>query len=96
MDDAQIPLVDLTVLDLLVQDAQRLGVFRGDDDAAGVAVDAVAQRGRERMLLARAPLAFGVEIRLNVVDERAAVFRAVVRMDGLTGLLSTSRMFSSS
>ena len=35
---------DLAVADLVVQNAQRLGVFRRDDDAAGVAVDAVAKR----------------------------------------------------
>ena len=33
VDDAQIPLVDLTVLDLLVEDSQSLRIFRGDDDA---------------------------------------------------------------
>ena len=86
MDDAEVAFVDLTVFDLLVQDAQRLGGLGGDDDAAGVAVDAVAERGRECMLLARAPLALGVEVGLNVVDERLAVFRAVVRVDGLAGL----------
>ena len=87
MDDAQIPLVDLPVLDFLVQNAQRLGVFCGDDDAACVAVDAVAQSRGKCVLLSRPPLALGIEIRLNVIDERFAVFRAVVRMDGLTGLL---------
>ena len=84
--DAEIALVDLPVLDLLVEDTQRLGGFCRDDDAAGVAVDTVAERGRECMLLARAPLALGIEIGLNVIDERLAVFRAVVRMDGLPGL----------
>ena len=41
--DAQITLIQLPVTDLLVDDAQRFGVLGGDDDAAGVAVDAVAQ-----------------------------------------------------
>ena len=86
MYDAEIALVDLPVLDLLVEDTQRLGVFCRDDDAARVAVDAVAQRGRKRVFLARAPLALGIEIGLNVIDERLAVFRAVVRMDGLPRL----------
>ena len=86
MDDAQIPLVDLPVFDLLVQNAQRLGGFRRDDDAAGVSVDAIAKRGRERIFLPRPPFAFGVQIGLNVVDERLTVFRAVVGMDGLPGL----------
>ena len=60
VDDAKIALVNLAVLDLLVENAQRLGGFCGNDNAAGVAVDAVAQRGRKRVFLARAPLAFGV------------------------------------
>ena len=86
MDDAEIALVDLTVLDLLVEDAQRLRVLGRDHDAAGIAVDAVAEGGRERVFLARAPLALGVEIGLNVVDERFSVLRAVVRMNGKAGL----------
>ena len=32
------------------------------------------------------PLAVGVEICLNVIDQRFAVFRAVMRMHGLSGL----------
>ena len=60
MDDAQIPLVDLPVFDLLVQNAQRLGGFRCDDDAAGVSVDAIAKRRRERVFLPRPPFALGV------------------------------------
>ena len=38
------------------------------------------------MLLPRPPFALGVEIGLDMVDERAAVFRAVVRVDGLARL----------
>ena len=86
MDDAQILLFQLPVLDLLIEDAQRLGGLGGDDDDAGVAVDAVAERGREGMLFAGTPFTLGVEVGLNVVDERLAVFRAVVRLDGLAGL----------
>ena len=86
MDDAEVAFVDLTVFDLLVQDAQRLGGLGGDDDAAGVAVDAVAERGREGMFFAGTPFTLGVEVGLNVVDERLAVLRAVVRVDGLAGL----------
>ena len=86
MDDTQISLVDLPVFDLLVQNAQRLGGFRCDDDAAGVSVDAIAERRRERVFLPRPPFALGVQIGLNVVDERLTVFRAVIRVDGLSGL----------
>ena len=87
MDDAEIAFFDLTVFDLLIEDAKSLRIFRRDDDAAGVAVDAVAERGRERILLARPPFALGIEIGLNVIDQRFAVFRAIVRVNGLAGLL---------
>ena len=39
------------------------------------------------MLLTGAPFVLCVEVGLDVVDERFAVFRAVVRVDGLTRLL---------
>ena len=65
-DDAEIGLIDLTVADLIVQDAQRLGVFRRDDDAAGVAVDAVAERGGEGVFGLRVPFAALTQVGLNV------------------------------
>ena len=70
---AEIVFLDLAVADLVVEDAQRLGVFRSDDDAAGVAVDAVAERGGEGILLPRAPLALLCEIGLDVRDQRVVV-----------------------
>jgi len=82
LDDGQIPLVQLPILDLLVHDPQGFGGLGGDDDAAGVPVDAVAQGGREGVLPSRAPLPLLVEVGLDVVDEGAAVLRAVVGMDG--------------
>ena len=63
----------LAVADLVVEDAQRLGVLGGDDDAAGVAVDAVAQRGGEGVFLARPPFALLGEVGLDVGDERVVV-----------------------
>ena len=41
--DAEVSLGDLAVSDLVVQDAQGLGGLGGDDDAAGVSVDPVAE-----------------------------------------------------
>ena len=61
------------LLDLVVQDAQRLGGLCRDDDAAGVAVDAVAQSRGERRRVVRIPCARLVEISLDVGDERVAV-----------------------
>ena len=43
--------------------------FRGDDDAAGVAVYAVAQRRSKGILLARMPFALLRHIGLNIRDE---------------------------
>lgn len=74
--DAQVALVDLPVPDLLIDDAQGLGIFGGDDNASGVAVDAVAQGRGKGVLLSGPPLAVGVEICLNVINQRFAVFRA--------------------
>ena len=69
--DAQVALVDLPVPDLLIDDAQGLGIFGGDDDASGVAVDAVAQ-GRGKGVL---PLL--VKVRLDVIDEGVDLLRLV-------------------
>ena len=68
--DAEVEFGQLAFADLFVQDAQRLGVLRRDDDAARVAVDAVAQRGSKDIFLARLPLALLVEIGKQMVDER--------------------------
>ena len=75
--DAEIPLVHLPVADLLVDDPQRLGVLGGDDDAAGVAVDAVAQGGGKGVLPLGVPFPLLVEVRLNVVDESVDLLRLV-------------------
>ena len=64
--DAEVALVQLTVVDLLVEDTQRLRVLGGDDDAAGVAVDAVAQRRGESVFGLRIPLTVLAQVGLNV------------------------------
>ena len=53
----------------MVHDPQGLGVLGGDDDAAGVPVNAVAQGGGKGVLLVGAPLLFLVEVGLDVGDE---------------------------
>ena len=75
--DAQVPLVDLPVPDFFVDDAQGLGVFGGDDDAAGVAVDAVAQGRGEGVFPSGVPLPLLIQIRLDVVDEGVDLLRLV-------------------
>ena len=50
-----------------------IAMGRGDDDAAGVAVDAVAQSRGERRRVVRIPCARLVKISLDVGDERVAV-----------------------
>ena len=75
--DAQVALVQLPAADLLVDDAQRLGVLGGDDDAPGVAVDAIAQGRGEGVLPPGVPLPFLVQVRLDVVDECVDLLRLV-------------------
>ena len=75
--DAQVPLVDLPVPDFFVDDAQGLGVFGGNDDAAGVPVDAVAQGRGEGVLPSGVPLPLLIQIRLDVVDEGVDLLRLV-------------------
>ena len=84
-DDAEVGFFNLAAADLVVQNAQRLGVFRRDDDAAGVAVDAVAQRGGEGIFRLRVPLAGLAQVGLDVRDERvpAPLARAVAQHAGL-------------
>ena len=60
----------MAVANLVVQEAQRFSDFRRDDDAASVAVDAVAEGGGEGVLLAWPPLALLIEVGEHVVDER--------------------------
>ena len=72
--DTQIILGDLAVANFVVQNAQRLGIFRRDDDAASVAVDAVAEGGGEGVFLARLPLALLIEVGEHVIDERVDLF----------------------
>ena len=73
-------------LDLLVHDPQRLGVLGGDDDAAGVAVDAVAQGGGEGVLPLGVPLLLLIEVGLDMVDEGVDLLR-LVGVDHQTGAL---------
>ena len=66
--------------DLLVHHPQGLGVLGGDDDAAGVPVDAVAQGGGEGILLPGVPLLFLIEVGLDV-GEQGVDPLVLVRMD---------------
>ena len=86
MNDRQIALVQFPILDLLVHDPEGFGVFCCNDNAAGVPVNTVAEGGGKGMLLTGLPFPLGIEISLNMVDEGASVFCAVVRMNCHTGL----------
>ena len=69
VDDTKIIFFDLPLLDLLVHDPQGFRVFRGDHDAAGVAVNAVAQGRGKGMLFFGPPFALLIGIRLNICDQ---------------------------
>ena len=75
--DAEVALVQFPVPYLLVDDPQRLGILSGDDDAAGIAVDTVAQCRRKGIFPLGVPLPFLVQICLDVVDEGIHLFRLV-------------------
>ena len=76
---AEIGLVHLSVLDFLIENAQAFRVFGGDDNAAGVAVDAVGKGGRKGIFLFRFVFALFKQIPFDPRDERIGVF-AVVRV----------------
>ena len=85
--DAEIGFLDLVVPDLFVEDAQGLGVLGGDDDAAGVPVNAVAEGGGESVLPAGVPLPLLVEVGLDVVDEGVDLLRLVGVADQALALI---------
>ena len=87
LHNGKIPLVQLPVLDLLVHDPQGLGGLGGDDDAAGVPVDPVAQGGGKGVLPVGGPLPLLIEVGLDVVDEGPAILRAIMGMDRKAGPL---------
>ena len=65
------------VFDLLIYDPQGLRVLGGNDNAAGVPVDPVAQGGRKGVLPFGIPLFFLVQVGLNVVDEGVDLLRLI-------------------
>ncbi len=70
VDQAQIVFLHLAQADFFIQNPQSLRRFGGHDDAAGIAVDAVAQSRREGLLLIRVPLPLLIEIGFDMVDQR--------------------------
>ena len=80
LHNGKVPLVDFPILDLLIHHPQGFRRLGGDHDAPGVPVNAVAQRRGEGVFLPGTPLPLLVQVRLDVVDQGAAIFRAVVGM----------------
>ena len=77
VDGTEVELVDLPVFHLLVQHTERLRVLRRQDDAAGVAVDAVDEGRCEGLLRLRVVLPFFIEVPLDPADERVHVLPVV-------------------
>ena len=69
----EIELLNLSVTYFLVEDAQRLGIFCRNDDAAGVAVDAVAERRGEGVFFLGLPFTLLRHVRLNIRDKRVII-----------------------
>ena len=77
MDDAQIIFLDFPFLQLLVEHPQSHRRLGGNDDAAGVAVDAVDQRRRKALLVGGVVFPLFVQIALDAEDEGVGVFVVV-------------------
>ncbi len=73
MDQAEIVFFDLAVPDFFIDDPQRFRILRGNDDAAGVAVNPVAESGSKRILLFRPPFTLLREVGLDVGDQRVII-----------------------
>ncbi len=86
--NGQIPLIHLPVLDLLIHNTQSLCRFGGNDDAAGIAVNAVAQCRGEGMFLPGTPFLFLIQVCLDMVKQRSALLRTVVGMHRQTGAVN--------
>ena len=84
--DAVIVFFDLARANLIVDDVHRRFGLGGDHDAAGEAIDAVAQRGRKRALIHRIILTLLIQIRLNVGQQGVYLFGRV-RMRHQSGAL---------
>ena len=72
-DRAEIVFFDLPVANFLVQNTECFGILGGNDDAAGVSVDAVAEGGGKGMLLLRTPFTLLRQIGLNVGNQGVVV-----------------------
>ena len=92
-DGTQVQLDQLPIPNLLVHHPQRLGGLGSDDDAAGVPVDAVAQRRREGVLPEGVPLLLLVQVRLDVVDEGVHVLRLIPVYHHARGLVHQQDVF---
>ena len=84
--NAEIFFGDLPIPDFIVDDPQGFRIFGGNDNAACVAVDPVAQSRRKGIFPTGIPLPLLVEVGLDVVDKRIDLFR-LVGMDHKTGPL---------
>ena len=71
--------VDLSFLDHLVQKPQGFGILGGNDDAAGVAVDAVTESGGKALLAVGVIFPFAIEIGFDMGDQGVLIL-VIVRM----------------
>ena len=82
---AKIALGNLAVAYLFVHYAQSLSILRGNDNAAGIAVYAITERGSKGILLSGPPLALLISVGLNIGNERVIIPRTgtVAKHSGL-------------
>ena len=80
-EQAEVEFFHLARFHLLVEDPQALRVFGGDHDTAGVAVDAVDERRRERLVRFGIIFAFFIQIVLHARHQRVKVIAFVLVHD---------------
>lgn len=95
MYDTQVVLVQFSVLHLLVQDTQGGGILGGDDDPAGVAVNAVDKCGGKGVLGRRVIFPFSYRYRCTRAI-RLSPYSPSPAWESTPAFLSSNSRFSSS
>ena len=87
--NAKVEFGNLTILDLVVENPKSLRVFCRYDQTAGVAVNAVAKRGRKSVFLPGAPLTLLIKVGKQMVDQGMDMHTSLVYLAQWLGHRST-------
>ena len=67
--------------------------FRGDDDAAGIAIDPVAEGGSERIFRFRVPLLLLIQVRLDLGDQSIDILMLVRMAEQAGAFVAQEQVF---